>query len=92
MKKKQMVLNANSLLKSVRLNPNSTDNELKIKANQVLELVKKNSQVRLFIRSKRIQDEDKVLQKIESLKSLLHGKVKVVANVEEIGNKQQEEE
>ena len=91
MKKKQMVLNANSLLKSVRLNPNSTDNELKIKANQVLELVKKNSQVRLFIRSKRIQDEDKVLQKIESLKSLLHGKVKVVANVEEIGNKQQEE-
>ena len=86
-----MVLNANSLLKSVRLNPNSTDNELKIKANQVLELVKKNSQVRLFIRSKRIQDEDKVLQKIESLKSLLHGKVKVVANVEEIGNKQQEE-
>ena len=92
MKKKQMVLNANSLLKSVRLNPNSTDNELKIKANQVLELVKKNSQVRLFIRSKRIQDEDKVLQKIESLKALLHGKVKVVANVEEIGNKQQEEE
>ena len=87
-----MVLNANSLLKSVRLNPNSTDNELKIKANQVLELVKKNSQVRLFIRSKRIQDEDKVLQKIESLKALLHGKVKVVANVEEIGNKQQEEE
>ena len=64
LKKKQALVKANENLKGIKLNPNLTDNELKIKANQIIELTKKNAQVRIFIRSRRVLDEEKVQAKL----------------------------
>jgi translation initiation factor IF-3 len=79
--KKESIMKASNLLKTIKLNPNATDKELQIKTNQIIELAKRNSQVKITIRSKRIQDEDKVLNKINALRNLLHGKVKIITDV-----------
>ena len=50
--------------------------------NQILELTKKNSQVRIYATAKRIQDQDKVLGKLHTLRNLLHGKVKITTDIE----------
>lgn len=56
-------------------------NDMKIKIMQILEIVKKQAKVMIFMRTSKIHDDEKIMQKMESVRNQLGQKVRVLQDV-----------
>jgi len=73
---------------------NATD--IKVKVMQILEIVKKHAEVEIFMKAPKAEDEDKIVQKLQSVKNMLGNSVRILQDItqkieEEATDKDEEE-
>jgi translation initiation factor IF-3 len=85
------VLSKNNRVKRLKLTANMSNNDMKIKMMQILEIIKKQSKVMLFMRTSRAFDDEKVTQKMESIKAQLGQRVRIIQDIK-VRTEEEEEE
>lgn len=78
-------------MKRLKLTANMSNNDMKIKMMQILEIIKKQSKVMLFMRTSRAFDDEKVTQKMESIKAQLGQRVRIIQDIK-VRTEEEEEE
>lgn len=63
------------------MTPNMSNTDMKVKVMQIIETIKKQAQVEIIMRAPKVDDEDKIRQKMETVKSMLGSNVRIIRDV-----------
>lgn len=58
-----------------------SNTDMKVKVMQIIETIKKQAQVEIIMRAPKVDDEDKIRQKMETVKSMLGSNVRILRDV-----------
>jgi len=55
--------------------------DMKVKVMQIIEIIKKHAQVEISMKAPKVEDEDRIVQKLQSIKNMLGNSVRILKDI-----------